>query len=163
MEQGIPNFAELLAPELAAIPARALPTLLAGLEQAAAARYREWAEHFSGAERVTLLECAARELEIAERAAKVLPSDPADRAQIEATLPRARERFLAVYRDLPVREQLRIQAGAELQGAQAWRGMLEQAPNAAVRAELEACARLEEEGSAAVRELLARTATPQRG
>ena len=39
----IPQFGELLAPYLGAVPPEAFPYLLSELERTAAARYREWA------------------------------------------------------------------------------------------------------------------------
>ena len=62
----IPNFGELLAEHLGAVPAEAYPYLLSQLERTAAERYRQWAdqvpEHREG-----LMRCAASEDEIADR------------------------------------------------------------------------------------------------
>ncbi len=48
----IPNFGELLAPQIGSVPEDAVPAFLARLERSAAQRYREWAaslpEHAAG-------------------------------------------------------------------------------------------------------------------
>jgi len=152
----IPNFGELLGPFISAVPATAVPGFLARLERFAAERYREWAETYPGPGRDELLACAAREEEIADRAEVLFPLSPAELAKVESALPPAAEAYRAVFRDLPVREQLWIQAGAELQGAEAWRGIAAQHADASVRDALAECSALEEKSSAAVRDLLDR-------
>ena len=151
----IPNFGELLGPFISAVPATAVPGFLARLERFAAQRYREWAESYPGNGRDELLACAAREEEIANRAEVLFPLSPAELAKVNEELPAAVEAYRAVFRDLPVREQLWIQAGAELQGAEAWRSIGAQHADTAVRKALQECSALEEESSAAVRKLLA--------
>ena len=66
----VPNFGELLAQYISAVPETAVPAFLARLERTAADRYRMWAkavpEHAEG-----LLTCAAREDDIADRAEQI--------------------------------------------------------------------------------------------
>lgn len=150
----LPDFAKLLAPYLGAVAPEALPGFLAQLERGAAQRYRDWADALPGAAEL-LQACAAGEDEIAERVERILPAPEDGAAAIASALPGARDAYYAVFADLPLREQLRIQADAELQGAAAWRGMAAEHPDANVRAELEACAKLEEESSARLTSLLA--------
>lgn len=138
-----PNFAVLLGPFISEVPEEGRPRFLALLERGAAERYRAWArelpEHGE-----TLLACAAREDEIADRVEKLYPIAPALEKEIAQPLPRARDAYLDVFAGLPVRQQLAIQASAERQGAAAWRGLASQHEAEAVRQELERCARLEE-------------------
>jgi len=138
----IPNFGELLGDLLGTVSSPGVPGLLAGLEREAASRYREWAEIALTAS-TGLLACAAREDEIADRIERHFPVPAEDRTMIEKNLPEARRRYAEVFQGLSLHQQLTIQANAERQGAQAWRGMASQA-NDEKRAELLACAALEE-------------------
>lgn len=155
-ELEIPRFGELLQPSLAQLAPGLAPALLAELERAAAARYRTWAAECGDPERArVLLECAAGEEEIARRVDKLFPAMPEDRERIEALLPEARRVFLAVFERYGTRDQYRIQAGAELQGAAAWRSLVTSQTDPAVRDELHACAKLEEASAARLESLLA--------
>jgi hypothetical protein len=154
----VPNFGELLAGMIGTLPDSALPGLLCGLERAAGARYRQWAEASSGSEAEMLLACAEREEEISRRVAKLLPTPEAERGAVEACLPDAIATYRDVFEGLPLLEQLRIQAAAELQGAAAWRGIADRTDDPQVRAGLEGCAVLEEETSRAVADMLAKRA-----
>ena len=66
------------------------------------------------------------------------------RAELGEKLPYAREVYASLFEGLDVEDQLAIQAGAERQGAAAWRGLADRRPREEV---LEACARLEEESA----------------
>jgi len=145
----IPNFGELLAPWIGRVPEGLVPLFLAGLERGAAGRYRGWADACGDAEqRKGLLACADREDEIATRVEALFPADAEARARVEAPLPDARRAYLGVFEPLPVRDQYRVQADAERQGAAAWRSLAAAHPEAAVREVLEGCALLEEESAA---------------
>ena len=142
----IPNFGVLLGEFIGAVSPAGLPGFLAGLEREAAGRYRAWAEA-APAESAGLLACAAREDEIAERVERRFPLPAADRPAVEKSLPEARRIYFEVFEGLSMREQMTIQANAERQGAQAWRGMADQVDETrdpALREELLACAALEE-------------------
>jgi hypothetical protein len=148
-----PDIGKLLASQLAALPEAALPGFLALLERGAAARYRQWAEQMP--ERAAgLLACAAREEEIADRIDAAFPLEPRMREGLGRELPEAREIYVSLFVGHGVEDQLAIQAGAERQGAAAWRGLAAGSEDPALRAVLEDCARLEEE-SAGYRESLA--------
>ena len=139
-----PDFASLLAPHIGSVPDEAVPAFLARLERTAAERYRMWAEdlpeHAEG-----LLQCAAREDEIADRVEQIYPAQAQEQvAAMERAIVPARETYYAVFSGLTPVEQMTIQANAERQGAAAWRGMLDQENNKEIRAELEQCARIEE-------------------
>lgn len=153
-DAAIPNFGELLGPYIAAVPEASRPGFLARLERGAAQRYRDWAAAAPGIAE-GLLACAAREDAIADRAEKVLPPDPAHTRALDDAAPGARDTYYAVFAELPIREQLRIQAGAERQGAAAWRGIAATHSDESVRSELEASALLEEESAAWLEKLLA--------
>jgi hypothetical protein len=140
----IPNFGALLGKFIGAISPAGRPAFLAGLEREAAARYRGWAEAAPG-ESGGLLACAAREDEIADRIEARFAMSEADRAAAEKNLPEARKLYSEVFEGLTLRDQLTIQANAERQGAQAWRGILDGAQDEAIREVLRGCAALEEE------------------
>lgn len=140
----IPDFGTLLAPHIGSVPARAIPAFLARLERTAADRYRMWAEavpeHAEG-----LLECAAREDDIANRVETLLPATaPEDIAAMDDAIVPAKEAYYDAFAELSPIEQMTIQANAERQGAAAWRGMLENETNPDIRAGLERCAQIEE-------------------
>jgi len=150
----IPDFAQVLGPFVAAIPDPGRPAFLAMLERAAAGRYRQWAEEFAPLAD-GLRACAAREEEIATRAERLFPPDESVRAAIAEQAPGAASAFSAVFAGLTVREQMRLQAGAERQGGAAWRAIAAEQESEATRAELLACADLEEASAAHLEGLLA--------
>jgi hypothetical protein len=147
-----PNFAVLLGPFIGEVPEEGRPRFLALLERGAAERYRAWArelpEHAG-----TLLACAEREDEIADRVEAVFPVAAELEKEVARPLPRARDVYYDVFAGMPVRDQLAVQADAERQGAAAWRGLATQQEDAAVREELERCARLEEASAEALEAL----------
>lgn len=140
----IPNFGALLAPYIGSVPADALPAFLARLERTAAARYRMWAEavpdHAEG-----LMECAAREDDIADRVEKIYPAtEPEQIAAMDAAIIPAKETYYSAFAKLTPIEQMTVQANAERQGAAAWRAMVDPEPNEETKAALEKCAQIEE-------------------
>lgn len=147
----VPNFGELLAEHLGGVDPEALPYLLSRLERTAAARYRQWAdevpEHRNG-----LLACAAREDQIADRAEAIFPPTDSHRGQVEAMIGSARHAYYAVFDGHPPVEQMAIQAGAERQGAGAWRSLAEAHPDHAE--ELGVLSALETESADYLDELL---------
>ena len=126
----IPNFGELLAPFLGSVPAEALPFLLSQLERTAAARYRGWAEQVAG-HRESLLACAEREDEIADRVERLLPPSSAHRDLVLEVLPQAKATYYEVFEGLSATDQMTIQAKAERQGAGAWQGLKSSYPQLA--------------------------------
>ena len=112
----------------------------------AAARYRQWAEALP--ERADGLQaCAAREEEIANRVDALFPLEPDVRETLAQTLPGAVKIYSSLFDGLGIGDQLEIQAGAERQGAAAWRGLAAQSGDRGQRDALEGCARLEEESA----------------
>ncbi len=154
MADEIPNLAELLAPHLDVVLDAARPAFLAGLERSAAERYRRWAAAASEATS-GLLACAEREEEIARQADLLFPIEANERARVEEVLPKAIETYYAVFADLPLREQLRIQVGGERQGAGAWRLLASRQQDASVVKTLHSLSALEEENAAYLDQLLA--------
>lgn len=152
-----PNFGELLSPVLAQVPAGARPRFLAMLERTAADRYRGWAEAWPQ-HRAALLECAAAEDEIADRIDAAFDCDPATLEQLRSLIPMARDTYYRVFDGLTVSDQLRLQAGAELQGALAWQHIAERLPGSDGRAALvgvlDSCSELERNSSATVDAIL---------
>lgn len=148
-----PNFAILLGPFLRAVSRESTPRFLALLERAAAERYRWWAAEWP-ARAVALNDCADREDEIADRIERLFEVSSEAAAQLTSSLPAALKVYADVFTALPIREQLRIQADAERQGAAAWRGISSQSEDETVRKELERCALLEEETADQVESLL---------
>jgi hypothetical protein len=139
-----PSITLLLAPLTRGLADAERPAFLARLERLAAARYRAWAAE-APAHAAALLACAASEEEIAERADRLFPMSAAQRAKLDALLPEARRLYGALFVGLALREQLKLQAAAELQGANVWRAIsaMPGLPQA-MRDALEASAVLEE-------------------
>jgi hypothetical protein len=155
MNQAVaPNFGELLAPFIGAVPEHAVPNFLALLERGAAQRYRDWAEQLP-AHAAGLTACSAREDEIADIVEGLFPIESSLQDALQAPLPAARDTYYQVFSGLSLADQLAIQADAELQGAAAWRAMLTEEVPDALRAGLERCSSLEEESSAYLRSILA--------
>ena len=157
-----PDFAELLAHHIASVPAEAVPAFLARLERTAADRYRMWAdalpEHAQG-----LLDCAAREDEIAGRVEKIYPATtPEQQAAINQAIGPATDTYYRVFSGLTPFEQMSIQANAERQGAAAWRAMIDQESDSARAAALEQCATIEEASADFLDALLARMGAARR-
>ncbi len=123
----IPNFGELLAEHLDAMPHEAYPYMLSQLERTAAARYRGWAEAVPE-HRAGLLECAAREDEIADRVEAMFPPSDAHRDLVHSAIPAARDTYYQVFSEYSPIEQMTIQANAERQGAGAWQNLKEAYP-----------------------------------
>lgn len=149
----VPNIAEALAPHIGGLPDAGRPALLAGLERAAAGRYRGWADALPEHSAV-LGACAAREEEIADLAIRHFPVSPEVGTAVEAALPGALEKYDELFRPFSTREQLFLQSEAELQGAAAWAAMAGAVEDEALRQVLARCRALEEESSAAVKQLL---------
>jgi hypothetical protein len=141
-EPRIPNFGQLLAPFIEHVSAEARPVFLAMLERGAAQRYRFWAEERPDLAH-ELLACALTENEIADRVEALFPIEPSMREQLTEGLDGARRAYYEVFIGLSHGDQLRIQAGAERQGAMAWSSMAARSSDARVIAELRACADLE--------------------
>lgn len=142
----IPNFGQLLAPFIGQVPPSIMPRFLALLERGAADRYREWAAMLPTHADV-LLQCAASEDEIADRVESVFTLDEALRDELIAPLPAAKQTYYAAFSGMDVWDQLRVQANAERQGAQAWRNIAARMTDAQVIAELATCSALEEESA----------------
>jgi hypothetical protein len=156
----VPNFGELLSPVLAQVPTGARPRFLALLERTAADRYRSWAETWPQ-HRAALLGCAASEDEIADRIEAAFDCDAATLDRLRSLVPAARDTYYRVFEGLPLTEQLRLQAGAELQGALAWRHIAERLPESDDRAALvdvlDSCSELERSSSTVVDGILRTT------
>jgi hypothetical protein len=150
-----PDFAELLAPCIAQVPADAFPRFLALLERGAAQRYRGWAraipEHVE-----VLMACAVREEKIAAIVEGSWPLADGAFEQFDAPLSRARELYSGIFVGLSPWQQLEVQANAELQGAAAWRGVAANVTDPALAASLERCAVLEEESARELHRIITR-------
>jgi hypothetical protein len=150
----IPNFGQLLAPFIGKVPAPAMPRFLALLERGAAARYREWAGMLPQHADV-LATCARAEDEIADRVEAAFTLDESLRADLEAPLPEATRTYYDVFSSMGVWDQLRVQANAERQGAQAWRNIAARHPDPHVVQELATCSALEEASADRLDQLIA--------
>ncbi len=142
----VPQFGELLAPFIGAVPPQALPNFLALLERGAAQRYRYWAEQLPQF-REGLMRCSASEDEIASTIDAIYSIDESMAEQIKQPLPAARDAYYQVFETLSLPDQLAVQADAELQGANAWRNMLSDSNSDAVQQGLLKCIALEEASS----------------
>ena len=154
-----PNFGALLAPILTRVDAVARPRFLALLERTAADRYRLWASQLPVHADV-LLACAAREDEIADRVEAVFAIDDETHDELRALLPEARDLYYAVFDGRDIRDQIRMQADAELQGANAWRSIASRISDPVILSELARCSELEEASSRAICEFLDADAVP---
>lgn len=143
----VPEFGALLAPFIGSVPEQAVPNFLALLERGAAQRYRYWAEHLPEFAE-GLNKCGDSEDKIADIVESVFPIDSDLAEQIKQPLPEARDTYYSVFEPLSLADQLAVQAAAELQGANAWRAMLNDDTPAAIREGLEQCIILEEASSA---------------
>jgi len=139
----IPQFGALLRPYISQVAPQTMPRFLALLERGAAARYRHWAEILPEHAGV-LLACSASEDEIADRIEAAFALDESLREQLEAPLSAATDTYYDAFAPYDVWDQLRIQANAERQGAQAWRNIAANHPDADVVAALHGCSALEE-------------------
>lgn len=123
----IPQFGELLAPYLSAVPPEAFPFLLSELERTAAARYREWAQQIPKYKE-GLMKCAAAEDEIADRAAALFPASQEHQNLVATIIPDAKATYYAAFEPYHPAEQVYIQSKAERQGAGAWQSLKEAYP-----------------------------------
>ena len=142
---------------MADLPPDVLPAFLARLERTAAARYRQWSRDVP-AWASELLACADAEDEIADRISAAFPITAERAAALDERLPAAREIYFSAFDGMAVRDQLRLQAAAERQGAQAWRSVASRASGLShdVHAVLAACSALEERSADVVDALLDR-------
>lgn len=140
----VPNFGLLLAPLLLDLEGPRRPAFLARLERTAAARYRAWADDLPEWSQ-ELLGCADREDEIADRMINAFPVTADAAAELDARLPKAREIYYRAFDGMDPLAQLAVQAGAERQGAQAWRSVAN-TPGLSdeILVQLAACSALEE-------------------
>ena len=150
----VPQFGALLRQHIASVPDAARPAFLSGLERSAAARYRSWAEAAPEHADV-LLECAAREDQIADLVAGLFPVEPEVQQAVDDALPAAVAVYYDVFAPSGVLDQLDLQSEAELQGAQAWVGIAATVDDPTTREVLARCTALEQESAAAVKTLLA--------
>lgn len=155
----IPNFGQLLSPYIGQVPPSIMPRFLALLERGAADRYREWATMLP-AHAHALLQCAASEDEIADRVEAVFTLDDALRDELVAPLPGAKQTYYEAFNGMDVWDQLRVQANAERQGAQAWRNIAARMTDNRVIAELAACSALEEASADRLDALIASASEP---
>ena len=150
----IPRFGALLAPFISQVPTDAMPRFLALLERGAANRYREWADLLPD-HAEALLTCAASEDEIADRIEAAFTLDPSLRDTVNAPLPGAIDTYRKAFGGLDVWDQLRVQANAERQGAQAWRNIATRVDDPEVLDALATCSTLEEASADRLDELIA--------
>jgi hypothetical protein len=154
----LPDVGAALAPLLARVPRARQPLLIALAERMAAARYRGWAGEWADADgRAALLDCAAREEEIAAKVEALFPDAAALQAGLRAEHPDLPELNRSLFAGRPLAEQFAIQANGERLGAATWRSFARHEPDGARRAALLACAELEEASARVLETLLART------
>jgi hypothetical protein len=152
-ETALPDIASMLLEVITSVPEAARPRLLALLERTAAGRYEGWAKELP-AHAARLLECAARENEIAATAERIFPLDAAGREKLETPLQSTREAYFAALAPLSIRDQFRLQAIAERAGGGAWRAMAAAVPDSKARAALVRSGELEDANAAALDELV---------
>lgn len=149
----MPDVGQLLQPLFARLAPPARPPFLAMLERVAAERYRFWATELPQ-HADDLLACALDEEEVADRVEACFTLDESTRRELGPLLADARSAYAELFAGREVWEQLRIQASAERQGAQAWRAVAATHPDSRAITELEACALLEERSAGRLEALL---------
>jgi hypothetical protein len=150
----IPRFGALLAPFISQVPPEAMPRFLALLERGAAGRYREWVNMLPDHSE-DLLSCAASEDEIADLIEAAFTLDPSLHDAVNAPLAEALRTYRDAFVGFDVWDQLRVQANAERQGAQAWRNIAQRIDEPSVLAALARCSALEEASADRLDELIA--------
>ena len=147
MSTTLPDLAEVLGRVLQRVPREQQPLLVALAERLAAERYRGWAredpEHAAG-----LLECAAREEEIARRVEALHPTHESTTRELMARNPDLLEINRSLFVALSLAEQLALQARGERLGAATWRAFARADSDPERRDAFLACALLEEESAA---------------
>jgi hypothetical protein len=113
-----------------------------------------WAEQLPEHSAV-LLECSESEDEIANRIEGAFALDESLRDELLAPLPQATQTYYDAFAPYDIWDQLRIQANAERQGANAWRSIASVHPDAKVIEVLHSCSALEELSADALDALIA--------
>ena len=97
------------------------PAVIAMAERIAGDRYRAWADQVSDANaKTSLLECAAREDEIASKVEAIVPNAEAIQAKVSSAHPHIADEYKALFAGMPLAEQFAFQARAERAGAALW-------------------------------------------
>jgi hypothetical protein len=141
-ELEIPNFPMLLMEPLLSVPEGSRVGFISQLERTAAQRYREWADEDPSL-RDWLVQCADREDEIADRAAKLIPIESGDEQIVADALAKASALYASAFEGHSLRDRITLQAHAERQGSMAWIGFSGQTEDEAVKAEFMVLAGLE--------------------
>jgi hypothetical protein len=118
--------------------------LLAVLERVAADQYRRWADEVGDEHRAGILECAAREEQVAEVLEAAAPNATATAAALGERFPDLRTRYASLLDGKSLAEQFAIQSAAERAGAALLRSYAAAETDATGRAALLAAAELEE-------------------
>jgi len=147
MATTLPDLAEVLGRVLQRVPLEQQPLLVALAERLAAERYRGWAEE-DGAHAAGLLECAAREEEIARRVEALHPDHESTTRELVARNPDLLEINRSLFAGRPLADQLALQARGERLGAATWRAFARALSDPARRDAFLACALLEEKSAA---------------
>ena len=125
-------------------------------ERIAAERYRSWAESVDDeARRRRLLECAAREEDIATRVEALRPDAAALQEKILKDHPDLASQYRAALADMTLPEQFAAQAAAERAGAAAWRAFAAGSSDSGEAETLLSCAPLEEASAADLEAIIA--------
>ena len=148
-----PDLGELVRPVIEAQPPELRPRLVALLERAAAARYRGWAAESNADIARRLLECAAREEDIAGRVERLFPTPLPDSSDLRTALAKLGTAADSAYAG-SMRDQWTVHAAAERRGATLWRDLAKDQTDSARRSELHACADLEEASAVTLETLL---------
>jgi hypothetical protein len=144
----LPDLAQALGPLLQRVPAAHQPLLIAYAERLAAERYRSWAESVaSAATKASLLACAEREEEIAQRVESLYPDATALQTQLLSTVPELAAAGRSLFAAYSIEDQFALQANGERLGAATWRSFAKRAADAQARDTFLACAVLEEQSA----------------
>lgn len=144
-----PSIAEIVGPAIAKYRPEEQRIFAALAERIAASQYRAWAEAADADDqRSTLLLCAQREEEIAQRAESLHPDAGALQEQMLKDNPGLQHQYLGLFDGLTLPDQFALQARAELAGAAAWRAFADACSDPEAAETLRSCAPLEEASAA---------------
>ncbi|MCH7599224.1 MAG: hypothetical protein IH973_05655 [Myxococcales bacterium] len=154
------TIAELVGPAIAKYSSQDQRIFAALAERIAASRYRAWAEAIGDEDqRSTLLRCAGREEEIAQRVESLQPDAAAMQEQMPKDNPQLQHQYLGLFDGLALPDQFALQAEAELAGAAAWRAFADACSNPGEAEKLRSCAPLEEASAADLKQIIASMTT----
>ncbi len=154
----VPDFDELLGGMLDRVKEEQRPLLMAMLERVAAAKYREWSglpEH--GAHRTDLLDCAAREEEIASKVEALYAGAAALQQAIADELPELAQVSDDLFGGRSVPHQMAVLAAGERSGGRVWETLARAQSAPTAQDAMRSCGPLEDANAAVLERILSQS------